>query len=250
MSKKNIDSNSSTPLYLQLSEIIRDGIINGVYKVESQIPSEFELCKIYNVSRTTVRKSIDALAQEGLLIKIHGKGTFVAPPTVRKEKTTGIMGMTKNIEARGITITKSILGISIKSPDSSEAEFFNFTEKDPKLIALRRLHIIDGQPMCIETIYFTMEYLALLQEDFTGSFHSILREKFQIVPTSGYHLFEICFATKEEASILEIAYGASLLMVKDFVYDQNEAPLYISKRLHVGSGLKYAISRNETIIQE
>ena len=105
MSKKNIDSNSSTPLYLQLSEIIRDGIINGVYKVESQIPSEFELCKIYNVSRTTVRKSIDALAQEGLLIKIHGKGTFVAPPTVRKEKTTGFMGMTKNIEAMGKTIT-------------------------------------------------------------------------------------------------------------------------------------------------
>src|SRR5437660_2321569 len=76
------EQDSSVPRYYQLKEIIREQIAS--WEPGQLIPSELELCQMYSVSRTTVRKALDHLTQEGLLYRIQGKGTFVAPPTLRE----------------------------------------------------------------------------------------------------------------------------------------------------------------------
>ncbi|MEG1134735.1 MAG: GntR family transcriptional regulator [Cellulosilyticaceae bacterium] len=69
--------NSFVPLYYQLKKIIIDMIENEEIKPDETIPSEPKLMTIYDLSRTTVRKAIDELVNEGYLYKIQGKGTFV-----------------------------------------------------------------------------------------------------------------------------------------------------------------------------
>src|SRR5205807_2418305 len=77
-----LEQDSSVPRYYQLKEIIREQCAS--WEPGQLIPSELELCQMYSVSRTTVRKALDHLTQEGLLYRIQGKGTFVAPPKLRE----------------------------------------------------------------------------------------------------------------------------------------------------------------------
>ena len=68
--------NSHTPLYIQLADLLREQINTGVIKVGDKLPSEAEMIKEYKLGRLTVREALSILANEGLIEKHHGKGTF------------------------------------------------------------------------------------------------------------------------------------------------------------------------------
>ncbi|MDQ6423141.1 GntR family transcriptional regulator [Paenibacillus sp. LHD-117] len=72
-----LNKHDSVPLYVQLQNIIRSEIVSGKYKEGESIPSETEMMKTYQVTRTTIRKAIANLVDEALLVKLHGKGTMV-----------------------------------------------------------------------------------------------------------------------------------------------------------------------------
>lgn len=73
-----LDRKDPIPLYVQLYRKLKQDIIKGVYTNGSMIPSETQLIKQYGVTRTTIRKAVSTLAQEGLVETIHGKGTVVS----------------------------------------------------------------------------------------------------------------------------------------------------------------------------
>ena len=79
-----IDKNSKTPLYLQLMDIFIDEIDSALDENE-QLLSEREICDKYNVSRTTVRQTMDELEKAGYIYKVHGKGTFVSSKRVEQD---------------------------------------------------------------------------------------------------------------------------------------------------------------------
>ena len=76
---------SPVPLYSQLKELLRGRILDGTYSPHSRMPSENELGQVFGVSRITVRQALGDLQKEGLIFKIHGKGTFALRDAVRKE---------------------------------------------------------------------------------------------------------------------------------------------------------------------
>ena len=73
----NVNKNISTPAYQQVRELILQQIKSGKIKPEEKIPSESQLCNIYNISRITVRQAVASLINDGLLHTAPGKGTFV-----------------------------------------------------------------------------------------------------------------------------------------------------------------------------
>jgi len=73
-----IDKLSPVPLYIQLRDGIKEKVLEGVWQVGEQIPTENELMDEYDVSRATVRNAISSLVNEGFLVKQRGRGTFVA----------------------------------------------------------------------------------------------------------------------------------------------------------------------------
>ncbi len=82
-----LDRNSCTPLYIQLANDIRQQIVDGKIKVGDKLPSESEMIEEYQVGRRTIRDAIAILANEGLIEKHHGKGSFckacILPPKYR-----------------------------------------------------------------------------------------------------------------------------------------------------------------------
>lgn len=91
-----VSNYSAKTLYLQIKESIEEGIHSGKYPIGSKLPSENDLCKMFNVSRITIRKALDILENKGMIYSIHGKGTFV--------KTNVIDSNLKKISSFGATL--------------------------------------------------------------------------------------------------------------------------------------------------
>ena len=73
-----IDHDAAKPLWRQLADVLRQEIDTGKLERGRVIPSETTLMQEHGLARGTVRKAIDALADEGLVVRVQGRGTFVA----------------------------------------------------------------------------------------------------------------------------------------------------------------------------
>lgn len=91
---------SPVPLYGQLKELLRSRILDGTYPPQSRMPSENELGQAHGVSRITVRQALGDLQKEGLIFKIHGKGTFVAKPKAFQNVST-LQGLSESLAQTG-----------------------------------------------------------------------------------------------------------------------------------------------------
>lgn len=73
-----INNSSMQPIYEQIVDQIKEMILKGILKQESVLPSVRSMAKDLRISALTVKKAYDALEQEGFIVTVHGKGSFVA----------------------------------------------------------------------------------------------------------------------------------------------------------------------------
>lgn len=71
--------NDQSLIYQQIAQLIEDGILNGEYPEESQVPSTNELARVFGINPATAGKGVNQLVESGLLYKRRGIGMFVAP---------------------------------------------------------------------------------------------------------------------------------------------------------------------------
>jgi GntR family transcriptional regulator len=81
-SHAGLDRRSSVPLYYRLQELLHQQIASGRFKVGDALPSEGELCRLFGVSRIVVRQALQVLVDDGEVVRMQGKGTFVSEPKV------------------------------------------------------------------------------------------------------------------------------------------------------------------------
>ncbi|MCM8785077.1 MAG: GntR family transcriptional regulator [Candidatus Omnitrophica bacterium] len=137
------------PYYYQLKEILKEQIKKGKLKIDSPIPSEFQLMEEYGVSRITVVKAINELVSEGFLYRIQGKGTFVKSKSgkIKEEEIVGLIMQTEG-HLWG-TLTKKIIQglngrylcipIDFKYKENLKEELKNihyFIEKNPAYLII------------------------------------------------------------------------------------------------------------------
>jgi DNA-binding GntR family transcriptional regulator len=79
LGRANIDRTSYEPAYAQLTRILREQIASGTFRPGDRLPSESQLCKRYGVSPMTVRRVINILVDQGVVLAEQGRGTFVKP---------------------------------------------------------------------------------------------------------------------------------------------------------------------------
>src|SRR5471032_2756785 len=103
----NVLSLSSVPLHTQLRDVLRARILDGQYPQDSQMPSESELGTLFKVSRITVRQALGDLQKEGLIFKIHGKGTFVAKPKAFQNVST-LQGLAESVTQMGYEVLNRV----------------------------------------------------------------------------------------------------------------------------------------------
>lgn len=151
---------NNTPLYQQLADNIREKIVNGEYRISSKIASEREMSLAYNINRLTVRKAIQVLIDEGYLISIQGKGTFVAKYPKEKKVAFGgseQLSLSAQMRQSGFNSTREVIKLQMIDLDEELKDYFPLANKCYQLTRLSR---IDGNPYALQICHFPDNYFS------------------------------------------------------------------------------------------
>jgi GntR family transcriptional regulator len=213
-----IDRDSGTPLYAQLSDLLRDEIATGGLQPDARLPSERVLCDRYGVSRITVRKALSELAHEGLIYTSVGKGTYVAESTLNEELRP-LSSFSDDIRRRGMTPSSRVLAAALVQADDILADRLQ-VPWGTETIKLHRLRLADGVPIAIQVTHLPHHLCpGLLRYDLASrSLFDVLRAEFGLLLTQAETVIGASIAQEEEARLLELESPAALLISEQTTY--------------------------------
>ena len=142
-----LDADNALPLYQQLQRALREAIEKRLLDADDALPAERDLAERFGVSRITVRKAIDGLVGEGLLVRQHGSGTFVRP---RVEKNfSKLTSFSEDMRARGRKPHSVWLHRAAGTVTPEEALALRLSPGTP-VFRFHRIRFADDAPMAIE----------------------------------------------------------------------------------------------------
>lgn len=168
--------------YQKIAADIKEDILNGKFKPNEQLPFEKELCEKFNASKMTVKKALDLLVSEGLVVKRRGSGSFIKDIT--NEEIEGIIekkqfsGLTNTYP--GLEVKSKILDFKIVNADAEVANVFK-VDIDDFVYLIHRVRYVEGEPLVIEKTYIPL-YIAqgLKKSDAKGSIYNFLQRKLNL----------------------------------------------------------------------
>jgi GntR family transcriptional regulator, N-acetylglucosamine utilization regulator len=211
---------SLLPLYYQVERDMRRQIESGIWQAGQQIPSEKELCALYDVSRITIRQAISALVDEGLISRERGRGSFVRSPVI----TAGARGLTSfsdEMAVLGMRPGARVLSIRREPASPEMAERLHIEAGDP-IVVIHRLRYADETPIGIQTAYLPsarfpgLEHANLTEQ----SLYKHLEEQYGVQPAEAHETFSVTAVTGEDAHLLSVPDGACGFHVERLTYDQ------------------------------
>jgi len=235
--------NSPIPLHIQLEEILRDNIANNVWTENSLIPSENELSRQYGLSRMTVRSVILRLAQEGLVYRVPGKGTFVSAKKIVGQPLSQ-MGIREQLDKMGYqSVTKLIRAEEIPARVSI-AKKLQIAAGTP-VYEIRRLRSVEGVPFSIHTSYIPKaicpEILKAGHDFETDQLCDILINEYGIDQSKMVETLEAVQANNEEATLLGFKKNHPLIHLENIIFNDHDIPVEYSSVLIRGDKMKIEI---------
>ncbi|GAB4482580.1 MAG: phosphonate metabolism transcriptional regulator PhnF [Thermodesulfovibrionales bacterium] len=172
---KTVDRFNREKLYIQLTRIFLDEINAGRWALNERIPSEDELCRLYHVSKITVRQAINNLVSDGYLVKLQGKGTFLlsSRPVVGLAMRTRF---TEDMFGEGVETVKELISKGFADP-SAEVKGYLKTEDRIYQILCRRL--VNTEPAYLDESYVPFHVVPDIEkiDVINTSFYAFLQER-------------------------------------------------------------------------
>lgn len=204
------------PLYLQLKRWIEDAITRGTINPGDALPSERDLAQRADVSRVTVRKAVQQLVQDGVLVQRHGSGTFVASQTQRVEQSLSqLTSFTEDMARRGMAVRAEWLdrGLYVASPEETIILGLAAGEQ---VARIARLRLTGDVPLAIERASLASTILP----DPVGIGDSLYKylEKFGARPIRAIQRIRAANIAEEDAQLLQVAVGSAGLHIERTSY--------------------------------
>jgi len=237
LTEKTVDRESQQKLYVQMFSIIKEKIEKREWPVGSQIPTEDELCKTYDVSKATVRMAIADLVRSGYLKKLQGKGTFVMhslPDLGITMKTQ----LTEDMFGEGVNVRKELLVKGIKVPPEDVKGYLK-TDSDIYYILCKR--VVNNEPAYLEESFIPLESVPDIDEVEVCQtpFYEMMQQRaikkiFKVV-----QMIEIAEINDDAASILKVGKGMPVLLLHRLLVGIDGQPIAYTRLM--GGGRKYKI---------
>jgi GntR family transcriptional regulator len=217
------------PRYFEIEQSLRERAAG--LQPDSPLPSEAQLCEEFGVSRMTARAAVQRLVQDGLVYRIPGRGTFVAPS--RANRTAGhILSFSDEMRRKGRTPSSRVIEHRRRRASAEEQRRLGVSE----VVVLRRVRLADGKPLAVERAVFPAERVgAALNGDLEhrSLFQTLVSAG--LVPTTGTAALSAEAASAEDARLLRMRKGAPLLVERRLIHDQDGNPLEWTESRYVGS---------------
>ena len=221
-----IDKASPLPYHYQLREIIRREIAASRWQRGDQLPSENQLCEMFQVSRTTVREALDALVNEGLLTREKGLGTFVADPKFLETWSGSAIGFSDSITQQGYLIETKVLELTTVPASLQVCRQLNLSMSS-EVILLRRLRYIMKQPILVVHSYMPVKLFPDLHKvDFaTTSLYQAFRTAYDTPVWRVKRGIEAIAADETIAVLLHLVPGFPVMFIENTAYTRDGTPI-------------------------
>lgn len=214
-------------MYQQLADSIKQQILSGELNESDKLMTEAELEENYHVSRITVRKAIDVLAEGGYVTKKQGIGTFVTAKRLNRVMTNKVLSFTEMCEMDGKKASAEILSVEWVKPEAKVKRLLKL-QNDESALRIVRLRKSDGIAVMLEETFLPSKYSFVTEEDLTGSIYAMLRSHgTEIVHAA--KTIEICYATERETRLLDVREKQPLLLHHDLAMDEKGEEVLCSK---------------------
>lgn len=188
-------------------------------KPGDRLPSEREMCQMWDLNRCTLRSALSRMEREGLLTARRGAGLFVAGPKMRRN-LQNLKSFSQEAALQGRQTDTRVLSFCSVECDKTFSRRFRCLLGTP-LWKLVRLRSMDGRPVMIETAFFLKDRFPGMEGyDFEKqSLFAVMEEDYQAVPTRGEEKISITQANGEEAALLEVEKETPLFWLVTQTYD-------------------------------
>lgn len=235
------------PLYDQLVDILTEKIEHE-YRPGDMLPSERELSKYYGLSRTTVRLALQELERLGLVVRQHGRGTFVADRSVQTTNLSQTYSFTDQMRELGRKPATTILEFSEIESDKNLASSLGVRIGD-KLFKIKRLRSADGVPMMVERTYLPVRKFMSLKRPMLEheSLYHVIEQYFHEKIRVAEEEFFASIARPADAHLLDISEGAPVLDLVRTTYNMGNEIIEYTLSVARADQFKYKIFhyRNE-----
>ena len=214
------------PLYEEVKKNISTSLIGGEWGPGQAIPSEIELSNTYNVSQGTVRKAIDELSAESILIRRQGKGTYVATHNeeniqFRFLKLTSNIGLKEKLDNQLVSFVK-------EKATNKLAKILNVNTAST-IISLKRVLTFNEKPLILDVIKIPAQSFRGLTAEMVvekkGSMYRMYETDFGVRMLRADEQIRAVNANPESASLLNIKKNTPLLSVERISYTYENRPL-------------------------
>lgn len=211
---------------------VRDGLRDRIrdLPVGTMLPSEAQLCAEYGVSRITLRKAVDYLAEEGLLVREQGRGTYTAAPNLafkyRESFVDQISGFHTDMTRRGFTVGTQVLSQKLEPASPNVARELDLSPAT-MVVAIRRLRTVDGViNHLVHTFLPGKRFAGLTEIDLgSSSLYEEIRARFPVSFARSRFMVEVDAADQNASELLHVEPGSPLLVVHSTVMDHDGAPI-------------------------
>lgn len=219
-------SPSFRPLYEQIKILLTQSLIAGEWRPGESIPSEIELAGRFRVSQGTVRKAIDELAADNILVRRQGKGTFVAThaePQVRHRFLRVIAdgGEREPVESRLIECRRGKAPVLVGKALGLKA--------GSATVCVKRLLIFSGRPIIFDEIVLPEPMFKGLNAEkitaYKSSYYNLYESQYGVRMIRAEERLKAVFADPETTELLQVKAGAPLLRVDRIAYTYDDRPV-------------------------
>ena len=237
----DIQPSSPTPLYAQIKDILRARVLDGTYQPHQQMPSESEMIAAFNVSRITVRQALNDLQNEGLIFRIHGKGTFVSKPKAFQDLGR-LQGFGEAMRQMGYETFARVISLRNVVPTLQVQERLHLPKR-AKVTELQRVRFLNREPISLDITYLPAAIgTRLAKEDLaTRDVFVILENDYGM--SLGHADLQIGSTLADEnlATQLRVEEGSPVLVIERTTHTSDGTPIDYEHLYYRGDAFQYKV---------
>jgi len=224
-----IEKSSPEPLYIQVQNWIKAKIATGDWKAKEKLPSEADLAVALEVSRGTIKQAIKQLMTEGILMQIHGKGTFVIGGQLEYPLAERLVSIAESMIENEKEFKTQLVSLTRTIADKPERDIFGLGA-GAEVYVMQRLRHYEGTPVVfMENMLPVDRFPDLEQYDLEKqSLFEIMERDYKTSIEWGKRSFLAKGAGERIAAILQIDEGTPVTFLEQTTYTVGETPVEYS----------------------
>jgi len=235
-------SDERLPLYQRLRDEMMAKIVSREWQPDMAIPTESELTKAYGVAIGTVRKAVEMLVADGLLVRNQGRGTFVRRPNFNASLFRFFRHQNSSLKNK--VPEGRIFGRLLLEPPEAVATALNLKKK-VKAIRLDRLRYVDGQPALLEEIWLPYASFSALMSlelaEFGDLLYPLYEQQCAQTVASAQETLSVDTADAEVARQLGMEIGKPVIVIDRLALGYDQKPLEWRRTRGPAEGFRYQI---------